>query len=104
MYKSSQFRLIPSAEVDRVMARLQAIDLTQPLSPAELADFNSSKAREMARAEFRRLPSPQSESHYKCLWMALDGTISPSNICVENDFYSRRQQGSWNEQDFYKAV
>lgn len=59
MYKSPQFRLIPSAEVERVMARLQAIDLTKPLSPAELADFNSSKAREMALAELRRMPSPQ---------------------------------------------
>lgn len=59
MYKNPMFRLIPTAEVERVLARLQAIDLTQPLTPAELAAFNSSKAREMARAELRRMPSPQ---------------------------------------------
>lgn len=59
MYKSPQFRLIPSAEVERVMARLRSIDLTKPLSPAESVNFNSSKAREMAFAELRRLPSLQ---------------------------------------------
>lgn len=61
MYRPQQFRLIPSAQIERTLARLQATDLTQPLTPAETAAFNSSKAREMARAELRRQPSPQSE-------------------------------------------
>lgn len=52
-------RLTPSDEVERVLATLRAVDLSAPLTPEEQAEFAASKAREMARAELRRLPSPQ---------------------------------------------
>lgn len=61
MYKSPKFRLIPSLEVERVMTWLKTVDLSEPLSPAERAAFESSKAAEMARAIARRQPSPQLE-------------------------------------------
>ena len=41
-------------------ARCAALaDHGEPLTPAELAAYNSQRAAEMARAEARRQPSPQ---------------------------------------------
>lgn len=58
-YSTKPFPLIPSAEVERVMARLATVDLTAPLSPSEQAAFNARRAAEMAKAEERRGDSPQ---------------------------------------------
>lgn len=62
-YTTQPFRLIPSEEVERVLARLATVNLTAPLSPSEQAAFNASRAAEMARAEARRRPqeSPQGD-------------------------------------------
>lgn len=51
--------LVPSAEVERVLALLKAVDLSAPLTGSELAAFNVSRAREMVKAEAGRLPHPQ---------------------------------------------
>lgn len=44
-----------------LLARAAADGMFPPMSHAELADFNSQRAAEMARAEQRRIPQPQLE-------------------------------------------
>lgn len=44
---------------DRIAECLAIAQHSEPLSPEELAEFNSKRAREMAKAEARREPSPQ---------------------------------------------
>lgn len=44
-----------------LLAKAAADGLFPPMSHAELADFNSQRAAEMARAEQRRIPQPQLE-------------------------------------------
>lgn len=59
------FRLTPTSEVERVMAHFAECralcESSTPLSDAEKSEFDTLKAREMARAEARREPSPQKE-------------------------------------------
>ena len=44
-----------------LMAKAAADGLLPPMSHAELAEFHSLRAAEMARAEQRRIPQPQLE-------------------------------------------
>lgn len=44
---------------DGMCRALAALYSGAPLTPAELAQYNTQRAAEMARAEARRLPTPQ---------------------------------------------
>lgn len=53
--------LVPTAEVELVLALLKDVDLAAPLTADERRSFDASRAREMARAEAKRQPHPQGE-------------------------------------------
>jgi hypothetical protein len=59
------FRLTPTAEVERVLAHFAQCralcESSTPLSASDQAEFDASRAREMARAAARRQPSPQGD-------------------------------------------